>query len=146
MAVAAVRESRICGDQDRELVEALRLRKSAAAERLVAAHGSRAYRWAERVTGQAADAEEVVQDAFWAVVRKIDTFQPEIPRRRQIRRAAPRHRAILGAPPSRRANAASTRPDRGDIFTEQLEGHFHWTATQEHKTTWRTASARSTMR
>jgi len=75
MAVAAVRESRICGDQDRELVEALRLRKSAAAERLVAAHGSRAYRWAQRVTGQAADAEEVVQDAFWAVIRKIDTFQ-----------------------------------------------------------------------
>src|SRR5262249_46984923 len=34
-----------------------------------------------------------------------------------------------GAPPSRRANAASTRPSRGDIFTEQLAGHFHWTAT-----------------
>src|SRR5262249_42664862 len=36
-----------------------------------------------------------------------------------------------GAPPSRRANAASTRPSRGDIFTEQLAGHFHWTATVE---------------
>src|SRR5262249_47714799 len=36
-----------------------------------------------------------------------------------------------GAPPSRRANAASTRPSRGDIFTEQLAGHFHWTATEE---------------
>src|SRR5262249_14831951 len=35
-----------------------------------------------------------------------------------------------GAPPSRLANAASTRPSRGDIFTEQLAGHFHWTATQ----------------
>src|SRR5262249_3156236 len=33
--------------------------------------------------------------------------------------------------PSRRANAASTRPSRGDIFTEQLAGHFHWTATEE---------------
>ena len=63
------------GDPDRELVEALRLRQPTAAERLVATHGSRAYRWARRTTGQAADAEEVVQDAFWAVIRKIDTFQ-----------------------------------------------------------------------
>src|SRR2546425_6719628 len=49
--------------------------------------------------------------------------------RREIHRAVPLYRAIPGARPSRRANAASTRPSGGDIFTEQLEGHFHWTAT-----------------
>jgi RNA polymerase sigma-70 factor, ECF subfamily len=62
-------------DQDGELVEALRLRRPAAAERLVATHGRRAYRWARRVIGQAADAEEAVQDALWAAIRKIDTFR-----------------------------------------------------------------------
>src|SRR2546422_8695960 len=49
--------------------------------------------------------------------------------RRELHRAVPLYRAIPGARPSRRANAASTRPSGGDIFTEQLEGHFHWTAT-----------------
>jgi RNA polymerase sigma-70 factor, ECF subfamily len=62
-------------DRDRHLVEALRRREPTAAERLVAAHGHRAYRLAARITGSAQDAEEVVQDAFWTVVRKIDTFR-----------------------------------------------------------------------
>jgi RNA polymerase sigma-70 factor, ECF subfamily len=62
-------------DRDRQLVEALRRREPAAAERLVATHGDRAYRLAARITGCAQDAEEVVQDAFWTVVRKIDTFR-----------------------------------------------------------------------
>ena len=75
MAVAAMRESSMCDDVDRALVEALRLRKPAAAERLVAAYRSTAHRWAQRVTGQAADAEEVAQDALWTVILKIDTFQ-----------------------------------------------------------------------
>jgi RNA polymerase sigma-70 factor (ECF subfamily) len=56
-------------------VEALRRREATAAERLVATHGHRAYRLAARITGCAQDAEEVVQDAFWTVVRKIDTFR-----------------------------------------------------------------------
>jgi sigma-70-like protein len=79
MAVAAMRESSMCDDVDRALVEALRLRKPAAAERLVAAYRSTAHRWAQRVTGQAADAEEVAQDALWTVILKIDTFQGNAP-------------------------------------------------------------------
>jgi len=31
----------------------------------------------EAVPGDGQDAEEVVQDAFWTVVRKIDTFRGE---------------------------------------------------------------------
>jgi len=64
-------------DRDRELVEALRLHEPTAVERLVAAYGDRAYRLASGITRNAQDAEEVVQDVFWTVVRKIDTFRGE---------------------------------------------------------------------
>src|SRR5262249_39479354 len=46
-------------------------------ERLVARYSDRAYRLAFRITGSQQDAEEAVQDAFWNVVRKIDTFRGE---------------------------------------------------------------------
>jgi RNA polymerase sigma-70 factor, ECF subfamily len=64
-------------DRDWRLVEALRLREPTAAERLVATYGDRTYRLAVRITGDNQDAEEAVQDAFWSVVRKIDTFRGE---------------------------------------------------------------------
>src|SRR5262245_50275881 len=64
-------------DRDQELVDALRLREPTAAERLIARYGDRAYRLAVRITGNAEDAEEVVQDAIISVVRKIDTFRGE---------------------------------------------------------------------
>ena len=62
-------------DRDQDLLEALRRREPMAAERLVAVYGGRAYRLASSITGNRQDAEEVVQDAFWTVVRKIDTFR-----------------------------------------------------------------------
>jgi len=58
-----------------ELVERLRRREADAAEALVTAYGDRVYRLALRITGNPSDAEEVVQDAFWTVTRKIDTFR-----------------------------------------------------------------------
>ena len=64
-------------DRDLDLLEALRLHDPAAAERLVTTYGDRAFRLATSITGSEQDAEEVVQDAFWAVVRKIDTFRGE---------------------------------------------------------------------
>jgi len=64
-------------DRDGQLVESLRLREASAAERLAATYLSRAYRLAAGITGNAEDAEEVVQDAFWSVIRKIDTFRGE---------------------------------------------------------------------
>ena len=79
--------------------------------------------------GTASAQEPLSRTISSGVAISVSPVAPEIRRRRQIRRAAPRHRAIPGVPPSRRANAAETRPSRGDIFTEQLEGHFHWTAT-----------------
>src|SRR6266403_1495031 len=64
-------------DRDLDLLEALRLHDPTAAERLVATYGERAYRLATSITGNEQDAEEVVQDAFWTVVRKIDSFRGE---------------------------------------------------------------------
>jgi len=62
-------------DRDWRLVEALGRREATAAERLVDTYGDRAYCLAVRITGNRQDAEEAVQDAFWSVVRKIDTFR-----------------------------------------------------------------------
>jgi len=62
-------------DRDSELVAALRRGDPTATEDLVAAYGDRACRLATRITGNAQDAEEAVQDAFLSVVRKIDTFR-----------------------------------------------------------------------
>ena len=73
--IRAVQERR--ADRDRELVEALRLHEPTAAERLVATYGDRAYRLARGITGNAQDAEEVVQDVFWTVIQKIDGFRGE---------------------------------------------------------------------
>src|SRR5437899_4183047 len=62
-------------DRDANLVEALRRHEAGAAEALIAAYGDRAYRLAMRMTGNRSDAEEDVQDAFWTVVQKIETFR-----------------------------------------------------------------------
>src|SRR5215475_4346683 len=62
-------------DPDQELLTALREHEPTAAEALITAYGDRAYRLAVRITGTKQDAEEVVQDAFWSVARKIDTFR-----------------------------------------------------------------------
>ena len=84
MNLEAVLERTIVGasscrrtDRDHDVVDALRRREPMAAERLVSRYGERAYRLASRITGSAADAEEVVQDALWTVIRKIDTFRGE---------------------------------------------------------------------
>src|SRR2546429_4002732 len=62
-------------DRDADLLEALRRRDVTAAERLVATFGDRAYRLAIGITGNQQDAEEAVQDAFWSVIQKIDSFR-----------------------------------------------------------------------
>lgn len=64
-------------DRDRTLVERLRRHEPRAADDLVATYGDRACRLATRISGSAQDAEEAVQDAFWSVIQKIDTFRGE---------------------------------------------------------------------
>src|SRR6266850_4252168 len=60
---------------DRDLVKRLREADPDAAEALVNTYGARAYRLAVRITGSEADAEEVVQDALWTVVQRVDMFR-----------------------------------------------------------------------
>jgi RNA polymerase sigma-70 factor, ECF subfamily len=67
----------LSADRDEGLVEALRHGESSAAERLVATYQDRAYRLAIRIARNAQDAEEIVQDAFLTVIRKISTFRGE---------------------------------------------------------------------
>lgn len=60
---------------DGDLVKQLREADAAAAEALVDTYGARAYRLAVRITGSEADAEEIVQEALWTVVRRVETFR-----------------------------------------------------------------------
>src|SRR5882672_498787 len=59
---------------DKDLVKRLRAADAGAAEALVNTYGARAYRVAVRITGNEADAEEVMQDALWTVVRRVEMF------------------------------------------------------------------------
>jgi RNA polymerase sigma-70 factor (ECF subfamily) len=60
---------------DRALVERLRARDPAALEALMERHSSRVYRVAFGITRNHSEAEEVVQDAFLTLYRKIDMFE-----------------------------------------------------------------------
>jgi RNA polymerase sigma-70 factor (ECF subfamily) len=62
-------------DRDGQLVNALSSKQPGAPEELLGTYGGHAYRLALRITRNAADAEEVVQDAFCAIVRKIGAFR-----------------------------------------------------------------------
>jgi RNA polymerase sigma-70 factor, ECF subfamily len=68
---------RLTADRDADLVERLCRHEPGATEALVAVYGDRVYRLAIGITGNHSDAEEVVQDALWTVVRQIDTFRGE---------------------------------------------------------------------
>ena len=66
---------RLTVDRDADLVERLCRHEPGAIEALVAVYGDRVYRLAIGITGNHSDAEEVMQDALWATIRKIDTFR-----------------------------------------------------------------------
>jgi RNA polymerase sigma-70 factor (ECF subfamily) len=63
------------GDPNAALVDRLRRRESGGAEALVAAFGDRVYRLASCITRNKAAAGEVVRDALWTAMNKIDTFR-----------------------------------------------------------------------
>ena len=62
-------------ESDLTLVERLRHGDTTALETLMARYTDRVYRLVYGITGNAADAEEVVQDVFLTVFRKIHTFE-----------------------------------------------------------------------
>lgn len=62
-------------DTELRLVARLQAGEVAALELLIARYDARLYRVAYQITRNEADAQEVVQDAFLTVVRKIHTFE-----------------------------------------------------------------------
>lgn len=66
---------RLEAERDALLVDRLRDGDTAALEMLMERYGPRVYRLAQGITRNEADAQEVVQDVFLAVFRKIHTFQ-----------------------------------------------------------------------
>ncbi len=62
---------------DPALVAGLRTRDERAIETLVARYETRVFGLALRLTGSRQDAEEVLQDVFWQVLRHIDSFRGE---------------------------------------------------------------------
>lgn len=60
---------------DAVLVERLRRGEAEALEALISRYGPRVYRLAHGITRREADAQEVVQDVFLAVFRKIGAFE-----------------------------------------------------------------------
>ena len=62
-------------ESEAQLIQRLRARDASALEVLMERHAGRLYRVAYGITRNDADAEEVVQDAFLALFRKIDSFE-----------------------------------------------------------------------
>jgi RNA polymerase sigma-70 factor (ECF subfamily) len=63
--------------EDAALVERLKARDDAALEVLVARYQTKVFGLALRLTGDRRDAEEILQDVFWQVVRNIHSFRAE---------------------------------------------------------------------
>ncbi|HEX7239186.1 MAG TPA: sigma-70 family RNA polymerase sigma factor [Longimicrobiaceae bacterium] len=61
---------------DAQLAERVRRGDAGAFDQLVTRHMRRAFGVAYRLLGQREDAEDLVQEAFLAVLERIDTFQP----------------------------------------------------------------------
>ncbi len=61
---------------DAQLAERVRRGDAGAFDQLVTRHMRRAFGVAYRLMGQREDAEDLVQEAFLAVLERIDTFQP----------------------------------------------------------------------
>jgi RNA polymerase sigma-70 factor, ECF subfamily len=62
---------------DRDIVASCRRDEPGAFEELYRRHVSRVYTLAYRMTGSAADAEDLVQDVFMQVYRRLDSFRGE---------------------------------------------------------------------
>jgi len=62
-------------DSELAIIDRLRAQDPSAVEALIAQYGARLYRVAVGITRNADDAEEVVQDVFLTLVRKIDSFE-----------------------------------------------------------------------
>ena len=60
---------------DRQIIERLKAGDHAALEAIFNLYSGKLYGVAQRILGNSADSEEVIQDVFWTVYRKANTFK-----------------------------------------------------------------------
>lgn len=140
-------------DHDAALARALRRGSTAALDALYRRHADAVYRAAYRVSGSAADAEDVLQDVFVGLRRALERYEERgafgewlravavrtalMGARRRTRRreapldAVPECRAAAGSPGAeerifvRRALAAMPEPLRVVFLLKEVEGYGH---------------------
>ncbi|HEX9787722.1 MAG TPA: sigma-70 family RNA polymerase sigma factor [Candidatus Binatia bacterium] len=71
----AVPRRRKAAQEDSQLIERLKAGDQAALEAVFDLYAKKLYRVAQRILGEAADTEEVIQDVFWTVYRKAKSFK-----------------------------------------------------------------------
>ena len=76
---------------DADLIERCRQKEPGAFEQLYRAHGSRVYNLACRLSGSAADGEDLAQEVFVLVFRKLESFKGEAALGTWIYRLATNH-------------------------------------------------------
>jgi len=114
-------------DRDADLLEALRRQEAGAIEALIALYGAGIYRLAMRITGNRPDAEEVVQDAFWTVVRRIETFRGDAAFGSWLYRIAAN--CAYTKLRDRRARHQESRMDKGSVMVDGHAPEFQdWSA------------------
>jgi RNA polymerase sigma-70 factor (ECF subfamily) len=72
---SATRRRRPPGNNDQDLIARLKAGDQTALEAVFNLHGKRLYHVAQRILGDAADAEEIIQDVLWTVYRKANAFK-----------------------------------------------------------------------
>jgi len=72
---AAARRQRRSGKDESALIERLKAGDEAALEAIFNLYSAKLYGVAQRILGEVADTEEVIQDVFWTVYRKAKSFR-----------------------------------------------------------------------
>ena len=72
---AAFRRKKSSDKDDTALIERLQAGDHEALQAIVDLYSTKLYNVAQRILGDSADTEEVIQDVFWTVFRKAKTFQ-----------------------------------------------------------------------
>jgi RNA polymerase sigma-70 factor (ECF subfamily) len=73
--LAAARRQRRSGKDESALIDRLKAGDEAALEAIFNLYSAKLYGVAQRILGEVADTEEVIQDVFWTVYRKAKSFR-----------------------------------------------------------------------
>jgi len=130
MKLLTLDDLRLTADRDADLVEALRRQEASAIEALITLYGNGIYRLAMRITRNRSDAEEVVQDAFWTAVRRIETFRGDAAFSSWLYRITAN--CAYTKLRDRRARHQERSTDEGSVMVDGHAPEFqHWSACAE---------------